>query len=94
MGNQQSGAQGGTNSTPHEPLECVVREVQRDEHLKNLGFKRNKSIRKSIAKKLKKRDKKKEDIDSGSQVEEVIDQGENKQNENSRRIKDTPSKQN
>jgi len=98
MGNQQSGAPGGaggTSATPHEPLECVVREVQRDEHLKNLGFKRNKSIRRSIAKKLKKRDKKKDELDSGSQVEEVTatDQGENKQNENSRRNKDTLAKQ-
>lgn len=90
MGNQQSGgAQGGGNNAPHEPLECVVKEVQRDEHLKNLGFKRNKSIRKSIAKKLKKRDKKKEELDGGSQVEEVTDQGENKQNENPKKIKDS-----
>ena len=43
-----------------EPLECVIKEHKRDEHLKNLGMKRNKSIRKSIAKKLRKRDKKDE----------------------------------
>ena len=45
-----------------EPLECVIKEHKRDEHLKNLGMKRNKSIRKSIAKKLRKRDKKDEQV--------------------------------
>lgn len=43
-----------------EPLECVIKEAKRDEHLKNLGMKRNKSIRKSIVKKLRKREKKDE----------------------------------
>ena len=47
-----------------EPLECVIKEQKRDEHLKNLGMKRNKSIRKSIAKKLRKREKK-DETDTG-----------------------------
>jgi hypothetical protein len=38
-----------------EPLECVSKEHTRDEHLKNLGMKRNKSIRRTIAKKLKRK---------------------------------------
>ena len=42
---------------PLEPLECVIKEQKRDEHLKNLGMKRNKSIRRSIAKKLKRKEK-------------------------------------
>lgn len=44
-----------------EPLECVIKEQIRDEHLKNLGMKRNKSIRRSIAKRLRKREKLKEE---------------------------------
>jgi hypothetical protein len=42
---------------PGEPLESFSKEKQRDDHLKNLGFKRSKSIRKSIAKRLKRKKK-------------------------------------
>jgi hypothetical protein len=45
-----------------EPLEAFSKEKQRDDHLKNLGFKRSKSLRKSIAKRLK-RKKKPESVD-------------------------------
>ena len=50
-----------------EPLECVIKEARRDEHLKNLGMKRNKSIRKSIVKKLRKRDKR-DELDGDNKV--------------------------
>ncbi len=46
-----------------EPLESYMREQQRDEHLKNLGFKRNKSLRRSISKRLR-RVRKKDGDDS------------------------------
>ena len=52
-------------SIKDEPLECVIKEHKRDEHLKNLGMKRNKSIRKSIAKKLRR----KRDEPDGIQLE-------------------------
>ena len=45
-----------------EPLESFMKEKQRDEHLKNLGFKRSKSLRRSISKKLR-RNKRKRDGD-------------------------------
>ena len=52
MGNQHgSHAKGGV--VIEETLESMQKEKQRDEHLKNLEFKRSKSIRKSIAKRLK-----------------------------------------
>eukprot|EP00095_Tigriopus_kingsejongensis_P008971 maker-scaffold334_size202906-snap-gene-1.39 protein:Tk08971 transcript:maker-scaffold334_size202906-snap-gene-1.39-mRNA-1 annotation:"protein numb" len=38
-----------------EPLESFMKEKKRDEHLKNLGFKRSKSLRKSISKRLKRK---------------------------------------
>lgn len=44
-----------------EPLEAFRKEKERDDHLKNLGFKRSKSLRKSISKRLK-RHKKHEDV--------------------------------
>lgn len=44
-----------------EPLESFAKEKQRDEHLKNLGFKRSKSLRRSISKKLRKVNKRKRD---------------------------------
>jgi hypothetical protein len=64
MGNQH-----GSHSTGgvviEETLESMQKEKQRDDHLKNLEFKRSKSIRKSIAKRLKggkkRRDKKSSD---------------------------------
>jgi len=62
-----------------EPLECLAKEAKRDEHLKNLGMKRNKSIRKSIAKKLKRREKK-EDLDGTNSVTESIKDKENQKN--------------
>lgn len=54
-----SGAAGGTATAAFtlEPLEAFSKEKQRDDHLKNLGFKRSKSIRKSIAKRLKRKKK-------------------------------------
>ena len=69
MGNQASLAQQAVaaNHVPGEPLESFSKEKQRDDHLKNLGFKRSKSIRKSIAKRLKrkKRNPSSEDIKDG-----------------------------
>ena len=59
MGNQAThlhqAAQHQPSSVPpsSEPLESFMKEKQRDEHLKNLGFKRSKSIRRSISKKLR-----------------------------------------
>jgi len=53
-------AMGATQIPPMEPLECVMKEQKRDDHLKNLGMKRNKSIRRSIAKKLKRKEKRDE----------------------------------
>ena len=37
----------------NEPLEAFMREKQRDDHLKNLGFKRSKSLRRSLAKRIR-----------------------------------------
>ena len=53
-------AMGAAPLPPMEPLECVIKEQKRDEHLKNLGMKRNKSLRRSIAKKLKRKEKRDE----------------------------------
>ena len=50
------------SSAGAEPLESFMKEKQRDEHLKNLGFKRSKSLRRSISKKLR-RNKRKRDND-------------------------------
>ena len=47
----------------HEPLESYIKEKQRDEHLKNLGFKRSKSLRKSISKRLKRKKKGRDEAD-------------------------------
>ncbi len=58
-----------------EPLECVIKEQIRDEHLKNLGMKRNKSIRKSIAKRLRKREKLKEEDDDERERHDAMDSG-------------------
>ena len=70
MGNQPSHAPQATavNQVPGEVLESFQKEKQRDDHLKNLGFKRSKSIRKSIAKRLKrkKRNPSSEDIKDGA----------------------------
>ena len=68
MGNQHgSHAKGGV--VIEETLESMQKEKQRDEHLKNLEFKRSKSIRKSIAKRLKggKKRKDQKSIDLNSQ---------------------------
>ena len=60
MGNQASSRSGGSGSArgglgaPAEPLEAYLREKQRNDHLKNLGAKRQTSFRRSIRKKLKK----------------------------------------
>ena len=52
MGNQPgSHSKGGV--VIEETLESMQKEKQRDDHLKNLEFKRSKSIRRSIAKRLK-----------------------------------------
>ena len=48
-----------------EPLESFMKEKQRDEHLKNLGFKRSKSLRRSISKKLKRKRKRDGDAPDG-----------------------------
>ena len=59
MGNQHgSHSKGGV--VIEETLESMQKEKQRDDHLKNLEFKRTKSIRKSIAKRLKGGKKRKE----------------------------------
>lgn len=59
MGNQHGGhTKGGV--VLEETLESMQKEKQRDNHLKNLEFKRSKSIRKSIAKRLKGGKKRKE----------------------------------
>ena len=72
MGNQGSLHQGAAAGAqlPGEPLESFSKEKQRDEHLKNLGFKRSKSIRKSIAKRLKrkKKDPAEDTVDVGSKT--------------------------
>ncbi len=69
MGNQQGSMMEGVPQPPvppessssqsrsGEPLESFAREKQRDDHLKNLGFKRNKSLRKSISKRLRRKKK-------------------------------------
>ena len=67
MGNQQGGhSKGGV--VLEETLESMQKEKQRDEHLKNLEFKRSKSIRKSIAKRLK-GGKKRKDHKSNDQTD-------------------------
>lgn len=57
---------GASALPPMEPLESMVKEQKRDEHLKNLGMKRNKSIRRSIAKKLKRKEKRDEPDGGGA----------------------------
>ena len=52
MGNQH-GSHSAGGVVIEETLESMQKEKQRDDHLKNLEFKRSKSIRKSIAKRLK-----------------------------------------
>ena len=74
MGNQHGSHSSGV--VIEEALESMQKEKQRDEHLKNLEFKRTKSIRKSIAKRLrggKKRRREKDQTDgpSSSAVSEV-----------------------
>ena len=59
MGNQHSNHNGDPPQSTND-LDSFRKERQRDEHLKNLGFKRSKSLRKSISKKLKKHRAKKE----------------------------------
>ena len=54
---EHAAAPGAVQLPKEEPLECVSREARRNEHLQNLGMKRNKSFRKSIAKKFKKKEK-------------------------------------
>ena len=74
MGNHPShapaaaAAAAANHQVPGEVLESFQKEKQRDDHLKNLGFKRSKSIRKSIAKRLKrkKRNPSSEDIKDGA----------------------------
>lgn len=61
MGNQSSlqlaagQAANAAQNRNQEPLESYIREKQRDDHLKNLGFKRSRSLRKSISKRLRRR---------------------------------------
>ena len=67
MGNQSSlassygAAAAAAANRPAEPLDSFRRERARDEHLRNLGFKRSKSLRRSISKRLKRRKHKKEE---------------------------------
>ena len=68
MKGEHSAAPGSVPLPRDEPLECVIREQKRSEHLHNLGMKRNKSFRKSIAKKFKKKDKLSDQIDGGTAV--------------------------
>ena len=51
------------SSAGAEPLESFMKEKQRDEHLKNLGFKRSKSLRRSISKKLRRNKRKRDNSD-------------------------------
>ena len=63
---EHAAAPGAVQLPKEEPLECVSREQRRNEHLQNLGMKRNKSFRKSIAKKFKKKEKASADqLDAG-----------------------------
>ena len=61
---EHSAAPGSVQLPKEEPLECVIREQKRNEHLQNLGMKRNKSFRKSIAKKFKKKDRAGDTVDA------------------------------
>jgi len=90
---EHSAAPGSVPIPRDEPLECVIREQKRTEHLNNLGMKRNKSFRKSIAKKFKKKDKLSDQIDGGSgnvPGAAVVSQSENKES-NVRNIRATKS---
>jgi len=61
-------AQGSVSDGPSgEPLEAFSKEKQRDDHLKNLGFKRSKSLRKSLAKRLKRKKKQNRDVPDGQE---------------------------
>jgi len=62
---EHAAAPGAVPLPKEEPLECVIREQRRNEHLQNLGMKRNKSFRKSIAKKFKKKEKPADNLDAG-----------------------------
>ena len=80
---EHTAAPGSVPIPKDEPLECVIREQKRNEHLNNLGMKRNKSFRKSIAKKFKKKDKLSDQIDAGSATvpgAAVLSNSENKEN--------------
>lgn len=80
---EHTAAPGSVPIPKDEPLECVIREQKRNEHLNNLGMKRNKSFRKSIAKKFKKKDKLSDQIDGGSGTvpgAAVVSNLENKEN--------------
>jgi len=74
MGNHASGglegapAPAASATSGAEPLEAYAREQQRDEHLKNLGFKRSRSLRKSISKRLR---RKRRDDGGASATDEV-----------------------
>lgn len=88
---EHTAAPGSVPIPRDEPLECVIREQKRNEHLNNLGMKRNKSFRKSIAKKFKKKDKLSDQIDSGPVPgAAVLSNSENKEN-NVRNIRATKS---
>lgn len=86
MGNSQASGRGNAAEARDEPLEAYLREKQRNDHLKNLGFKRQTSFRKSIAKKLKRHSKHKQPPSqqnnsdgNGSTTLEVVDSGPNNQ---------------
>ena len=85
MGNQQSLAAGeiaqqSSSSVSRvdskaEPLESYLKEKQRDDHLKNLGFKRSKSLRRSISKRLSKRRRKREAAAAAASAADQADSG-------------------
>ena len=81
MGNQQAQLADNYRHNSHvpehnkeEPLESYIKEKQRDEHLKNLGFKRSKSLRKSISKRLKRKKKGRDETDTASNAEQTQQQ--------------------
>ena len=77
---EHTAAPGSVPLPREEPLECVIREQKRNEHLQNLGMKRNKSFRKSIAKKFKKKDKTGDHVDAAGPVTSI----DNKENHHAR----------
>lgn len=87
MKGEHSAAPGSVQLPREEPLECVIREQKRSEHLQNLGMKRNKSFRRSIAKKFKKKERPSDHVDAGV----VTNNADNNKENNVRNIRATKS---